>query len=262
MNLRLFRYKNFAICCFLMILVGGVLNAATVLEPQFLQQLMGYTATRAGEALGGGGFALLVVMPLAGVATGKFPARNMAAFGFACFAGAFYYTSTHFTLTMTFGFASWLRILQMFAIPFAFIAITTAAYVGLPKEASNQVSGIINFVRNVGGSIFIAITGAVVTNRSLFHQARLQESMQPGNPAYVNQVNALTSYFGGSGKGPGPGLMARAVIYQQLNQQAAAQAYQDIYRLLCWMAMGMVVCAFILSKNKPGQGAAAGEAMH
>ena len=121
-------------------------------------------------------------MPLAGMATGRFPARNMAAFGFACFAGAFYYTSTHFTLTMTFGFASWLRILQMFAIPFAFVAITTAAYVGLPKEASNQVSGIINFVRNVGGSIFIAVTGAILTNRSLFHQARLQESMQPGNP--------------------------------------------------------------------------------
>jgi DHA2 family multidrug resistance protein len=39
-------------------------------------------------------------------------------------------------------------------------------------------------------------------------------------------------------------------------------AYQDIYRLLGWMAMGMVACAFILSKNKPGQGAPAGEAMH
>jgi MFS transporter, DHA2 family, multidrug resistance protein len=262
MNLRLFQYKNFAICCFLMILVGGVLNAATVLEPQFLQQLMGYTATRAGEALAAGGIALLVVMPMAGVATGKFPARNMAAFGFLCFAGAFYYTSTHFTLTMTFAFASWLRVLQMFAIPFAFIAITTAAYVGLPKEASNQVSGIINFVRNVGGSIFIAVTGAIVTNRSLFHQARLQESMQPGNPAFVDQVNALTSFFGGTGRGPGPGLMARAAIYQQLNQQAAAQAYQDIYRLLCWMAMGMVLCAFILSKNKRGEGAPAGEAVH
>jgi MFS transporter, DHA2 family, multidrug resistance protein len=213
MNLRLFKYKNFAICCFLMILVGGVLNAATVLEPQFLQQLMGYTATRAGEALAGGGLVLLVVMPMAGVATGRFPARNMAAFGFACFACAFYYTSTHFTLTMTFGFASWLRILQMFAIPFAFIAITNAAYVGLPKEASNQVSGIINFVRNVGGSIFIAVTGAIVTNRSLFHQAHLQEYMQPGNPAFVSRVNALTDFFGGSGRGPQPGLMARAATY-------------------------------------------------
>jgi hypothetical protein len=53
MNLRLFKHKNFAICWLLMILVGGVLNAATVLEPQFLQQRMGYTATRAGEALRG-----------------------------------------------------------------------------------------------------------------------------------------------------------------------------------------------------------------
>ena len=76
------------------------------------------------------------------------------------------------------------------------------------------------------------------------------------------RTNALTSFFGGTGRGPGPGHMARAVIYQQLNQQAAAMAYQDIYRLLSWMAMGMVVCAFILSKNRPGQGAPAGEAMH
>ena len=262
MNLRLFKYRNFAICCFLMILVGGVLNAATVLEPQFLQELMGYTATLAGQALAGGGLILLVIMPLGGMATGKFPARNLAAFGFLCFAGAFYYTSTHFTLTMTFGFAAWLRILQMAAIPFAFIAITTAAYVGLPKEASNQVSGIVNFVRNVGGSIFIASTGAIVTNRSLFHQARLQENMQPGNPAYVGLLNALTHTFQSTAGDPAAGSMAQAALYQQLNQMATAQAYQDIYRLLSWMAMGMVLCAFLLSKNKPGQGAPKGEAVH
>jgi hypothetical protein len=157
----------------------------------------------------GGGLALLVAMPLAGIATGRFPARNLAAIGFACFTGAFYYTSTRFTLSMTFGFASWLRILQMIPIPFCFIAITNAAYVGLPKEASNQVSGIINFVRNVGGSIFIAVTGAIVTNRSLFHQAHLQENMLPENPAFVSAVNRLTAYFGGSGRGPGARLMAR-----------------------------------------------------
>jgi DHA2 family multidrug resistance protein len=262
MNLKLFKYRNFAICCLLMILVGGVLNAATVLEPQFLQQLMGYTATLAGQALMGGGLALVVIMPLAGVATGRLPARNLAAFGFVCFAGAFYYTSTHFSLTMTFGFASWLRILQMAAIPFAFIAITTAAYVGLPKDASNQVAGIINFVRNVGGSIFIAVTGAIVTNRSLIHQAHLQEHMQPGNLAYAIRLKALAGAFGGGTSGPGAAEMAHGVMYQQLIQQAAAQAYQDIYRLLSWMAMGMVACAFLLSKNKPGEGASAREAMH
>src|ERR1700728_837462 len=225
MNLKLFKYKNFAICCLLMILVGGVLNAATVLEPQFLQELMGYTATLAGQALAGGGLILLVIMPLGGMATGKIPARNLAAFGFVCFAVAFYYTSTHFTLTMTFGFAAWLRILQMAAIPFAFIAITTAAYVGLPKEASNQVSGIVNFVRNVGCSIFIAITGAIVTNRSLFHHAHLQEYMQPGNPAFVSRIHALTHALHSTAGDPAAGSMAQAAIYQQLNQMVTAMAY-------------------------------------
>src|SRR6202789_3353186 len=137
-NIRLFKFKNFAICTLLMLMVGGILNAATVLQPQFSQQLLGYTATVAGEALTGGGIALLILAPLSGIASDKFSALNFAIGGFPFFAFAFSYISTHFTLDMTFGFASWLRILQMFAIPFAFIAITTAAYVGLPKEASNQ----------------------------------------------------------------------------------------------------------------------------
>jgi MFS transporter, DHA2 family, multidrug resistance protein len=77
--------------------------------------------------------------------------------------------------------------------------------------------------------------------------------MRPGDPAFVSRVNALTSFFAGTGRGPDPSDMAQAAIYQQLNQQAAAMAYQDIYLLLSWMAMGMVACAFILSKNKPRQ---------
>ena len=262
MNIRLFKYKNFAICCLLMVLVGGVLNASTVLQPQFMQQLLGYTATLAGEALTGGGIALVIVMPLAGIATSKFAARNLAAVGFMFFAIAFYINSVSINLGLSFGYNAFLRVILMIPIPFCFISITNAAYVGLPREASNQVSGIINFVRNVGGSIFIAVTGALVTNRSLFHQARLQESMQPGNPAYVSQLNALTHAFGGSIQGPGAATLARASIYQQLNQQAGAMAYQDIFRMLCWMAITMIGFAFLLSKNKPGQGAPAGEAVH
>src|SRR5271168_4897663 len=81
-NLKLFRFKNFAICCFLMMLVGGVLNANTVLQPQFMQQLLGYTATTAGLALTAGGITLVIVMPLAGFATSKVSARTLTVIGF------------------------------------------------------------------------------------------------------------------------------------------------------------------------------------
>jgi DHA2 family multidrug resistance protein len=263
MNLKLFKYKNFAICSLLMLLVGGVLNAATVLQPQFTQDILGYTATISGEALTGGGIALLIVMPLAGIATGRFAARNLAVIGFAFFTFAFYYSSTHVTLGMSFFDNALLRIIQVIPIPFCFIAITNAAYVGLPREASNQVSGIINFVRNVGGSILISLTGALVTNRTLFHEARLQNAMQPNAYGYANQLSGLTGFFGNiTGNHAAATTMAQASIYQQLNQQASVMGYADVYRVLCWMSVGMVGAAFLLSKNRPGEGAPAGEAMH
>jgi DHA2 family multidrug resistance protein len=257
-NLRLFKFKNFAICCFLMMLVGGVLNASTVLQPQFLQQLLGYTATNAGKALTAGGISLLVVMPFAGWATGKFAARNVAASGFVIFAFSFWYSTTQLSLDMSFGNASWLRVIQLAPIPFCFISITTAAYVGMPKEASNQVAGLINFVRNIGGSIFIAVTGAAVTTRSMHHEALLQEGMTSLNIPFQQQAQGTGAYLAqnfGSANSSG---MAQASIYNQLQRQAAMLGYQDVYKMLFWMAIGMVFLAFLLNKNKPGQGAGGG----
>jgi DHA2 family multidrug resistance protein len=55
--------------------------------------------------------------------------------------------------------------------------------------------------------------------------------------------------------------MALATIYNQLNQQAQMQAYQDVYMELSWMSVGLVALAFLLSRNKPGAGVG-GAAMH
>jgi DHA2 family multidrug resistance protein len=257
-NLRVFRYRNFAICCFLMMLVGGVLNANTVLQPEYMQELMGYTATTAGMALTAGGIALVIVMPLAGFATGKISARTLAVCGFIMFTFTFRYAAAVTNLQMTFAQQSILRVIQMLPLPFCFISITNAAYVGLPKEASNQVSGLINFSRNIGGSILIAITNAQITNRSLFHQQRLQSDMQPGSPGYQSQLHALTGFFGG---GPDGASRALGSIYNQLNRQALMQAFQDVYIELSWMSAILVLFAFLLNKNKPGEGPKA-EAVH
>jgi DHA2 family multidrug resistance protein len=261
-NLKVFRFKNFAICCFLMALVGGVLNANTVLQPQFMQQLLGWTATTAGLALTAGGVTLLFMMPLAGIATGKISARYLTAFGFVMFIVTFHIAAEVTTLNMTFARASWLRVVQMLPLPFCFISITTAAYVGMPKEDSNQVAGLINFSRNIGGSILIAITNAQVTTRSMWHEQHLQASMDSANIQYQQHVNALTGFFGGGGGfgGPNSTAMALANIYNQLNREAAAQGYQDVYMELSYMSIGLVVLAFLLSKNKPGEGPGAGAA--
>jgi DHA2 family multidrug resistance protein len=236
-------------------LVGGVLNANTVLQPQFMQQLLGYTATTAGMALTAGGITLMIVMPIAGFATGKISARTLALIGFTLFVLTFRYAANVTTLDMTFSAASWLRVVQMFPLPFCFISITTAAYVGMPKEQSNQVAGLINFARNLGGSILIAITNAQVTSRTTWHQQHLQSAMTSDSIGYQQHLHTLAGFFGGSFGVPNGQGMALANIYNQLNRQAAMQGYQDVYMELSWMSVGLVALAFLLSRNKPGAGA-------
>jgi DHA2 family multidrug resistance protein len=258
MNLRLFKFRNFSICCFLMLLVGGILNAGTVLQPQMLQQLLGYTATNAGKALTWGGLALLLAAPIAGILSDKLPARTIVATAFVFFSGAYWYVSSHISLDMSFGHNSLLRVIQVLPIPFCFIALTNAAYVGLPREASNQVSGLINFARNIGGSILIALSGAQVTNRTLFHEARLQNYMSYANQQFQQQVISLGNLLGIAAGTPQGSYAAQASIYTQMNSQAAIMGYADVYRMLAWLTAGMFFLAFLLSKPKGGEKAPEG----
>src|ERR1700743_1997102 len=190
-DLRLFKFKNFAVCAFLMLLTGGLLNATTVLQPQFLQQDLRYTATIAGLSLSGGGLALLVAMPMAGQAVSRFPARNLIALGFVIFAVGCSSRPSHISLLISFGFASELRVVQIIAIPFVFISVTTAAYFGIPPEKNNQVSGLINFVRNIGGSILISLTNALVTERAQWHQSTLSKNTTLASSNYQQQIDSL-----------------------------------------------------------------------
>jgi len=251
MDLKLFKFKNFAMCCFLMMLTGGLLNATTVLQPQFLQQTIGYTATIAGFTLSGGGLALIFAMPFAGQAVGRFPARNLICFGFVLFAVGYAYTASHLSLDISFQLASIMRVVQVISIPFVFISVTTAAYFGLPSEKNNQVSGLVNFSRNIGGSVLISITNAMVTERGLWHQNQMRKYLTPGGAYFQSQVDALTSYFTATVGKANAGAMAQGEIYNQLNQQANALAYVDVFWILCGASILMVPLAFLLDKNNP-----------
>ncbi len=254
MDLRLFKFKNFAVCAFLMLLTGGLLNATTVLQPQFLQQNLGYTATVAGLSLSGGGLVLLLAMPMAGQAVSRFPARNLIAFGFILFALSYLYTASHLSLLISFGFASKLRVFQIVAIPFVFISVTTAAYFGIPPEKNNQVSGLINFVRNIGGSILISLTNALVTERAQWHQSTLSKNTTLAGSNYQQQIDALRHTFDNlAGKSNGLHL-AQGQIYQQMQQQTQALAYVDVYYVLAIAAILMIPMAFLLDRNQPGGG--------
>jgi MFS transporter, DHA2 family, multidrug resistance protein len=253
-ELRLFKHANFATCCFLMLLVGGILNAGTVLQPQFMQASLGYTATIAGMALSGGGLILVFVMPFAGKAVSMFPARNLIAIGFTGLSIAYFYVATHLNLGISFRFASWLRIIQVAPIPFVFISVTTAAYFGFPREKSNQIAGLINFVRNIGGAILISLTNAAVTEMTQYHLAHAIRNLTPSDAIFQQRLDTLTEHFTGAAGSANAAAMAQGNIYQQLLQQMQTRAYVDVYFMLAYATLLMIPTAFLLRKNQPGGG--------
>ena len=65
-DVRLFKNANFATANMMMFMVGAVSFATTVLMPQFLQTLMGYTAESAGMVLSVSAVLLLIELPFVG----------------------------------------------------------------------------------------------------------------------------------------------------------------------------------------------------
>jgi MFS transporter, DHA2 family, multidrug resistance protein len=74
-RIRLFGPGNFLISNVFMLLMGVIIFGSTQFIPQFLQEVLGYTATNAGLALSLGGVAMLVAMPVSGFLTTKIDPR-------------------------------------------------------------------------------------------------------------------------------------------------------------------------------------------
>jgi DHA2 family multidrug resistance protein len=254
-EVRMFKSFNFAASNLMMFMMGFMLFSTLVLIPEFLQTLMGYTAELAGLALFGGGVVLLVMMPIVGRLTSKIQARWLIATGWLCLAVGLFYCANQIDLFVSFGFASWLRIAQVVGIGFLFVPITAAGYIGVPPEKGDSVSGIINFMRNIGGSIGTSVVGTLITRRSQYHQQILIGHITPDSPAFRGSLHGLTSSIRHSGLGGvDANNQAIARYYRLVNQQAHTLSFMDTFWVLAVLCAIMFILAFFLKGNDPGAG--------
>src|ERR1700676_2303110 len=191
-DIRLFQRRNFATAMFFSFTLGIVLYGTTFMIPQFLQVLLGYSAVKSGEALAGGGFAMICMLPLVGALVSRVDPRKLMTFGFVCISAALYYMSSVFSLTMDFPTAFMIRTFQMMGLAFIFVPQNVLAYVGVPREKNNQISSMNSFVRNVGASIGIALIATSISRIGQQRRQTLVAHATPGTPAYDNMVGGLT----------------------------------------------------------------------
>src|ERR1700692_1781966 len=245
-DVRMYKNFNFAIANLMMFFLGMLLFASLVMMPLFLQTLMGYTAQSAGLVLSGASVIILFEMPIVGQLTTKIPAKYIMAFGWLCLAFGMYYSTKGLDLDISFGAASRLRIVQAFGLGFLFVPINLSAYVGVPAEKGNNVSGLVNFMRSIGSSVGTSMVTTILARRAQFHQSVLASHATRYDPAFRNQLSGLSQQLLHSGaSAPDAQAAAYGRLYRSLQVQSQTLAYIDTFMVLAIAAGIMLLMSFI-----------------
>ena len=257
-DLSMLTERNFAVACGIYLILGALLFGSTVIIPQMLQSLYGYTAQDAGEALGPGALVIVVMAPLVVKFSPKIGAGRMVAFGFLMVAVSMYHFA-HFSLAASYKDFALARILQGFGLAFVFVPTAAIAYSDLPPNKNNKASSMTNLFRNQGGSFGIAFATTMFSRRLQYHQSILGANVTAGRPEYRTFMRGLTDTLTHAGLSPGAAAVrARAMLGQTLGQQVSVLAYLDCFWLLGVIALAGFVLALGVKKFKPARGPGGG----
>jgi MFS transporter, DHA2 family, multidrug resistance protein len=224
------------------------------LIPEFLQTSLGYTAERAGEALSPGGFALMLMMPIAGRLTAsRADPRLLVSIGFVGTAFMLHRLTT-INLQMAFSNIVLLRVAQVCFLPLIFVPISTLNYVGVPREKNNQVSGLSNFARNLGGSIGTSLLSTFLARQNQIHNVNFAAHTSHGDPNFERWISGMKGVFQAQGyDAVTAGNKALALAYQTVQAQASTLSFENSF----WVMSVVIICLaplpFIMRRPRPGE---------
>jgi DHA2 family multidrug resistance protein len=190
--------------------------------------------------------ATLFVMPVSGYLTGKIDPRILIGFALTVQGIALWNMSTLNT-QITFENAAIARMVQSVALPFLFVPITNAAYVGLDPRENNQAAALLNVARNLGGTLGISFSQNMLAMRSQVHQAHYVETLNPLNPAYTDAIARISHGLMAHGLSQAAAAKAAgAVLYRQLLKQASMLSYIDVFHVLMIVTFCVVPLVFLM----------------
>jgi MFS transporter, DHA2 family, multidrug resistance protein len=258
-DLRLFAQRNYSMATFMMFALGVVMYGTTVLLPILLQTQMGYTAEWAGLVLSPGGIVTLLVMPLVGRLLSKYQPRWLVICGFIILSVGMYRLSE---LSLATDFWTFVGVwtISRGGMPFLFVPINVMAFAYVPREKTNNATGLINLTRNLGGSVGISLVAAAQNHMSQVSQNNLSGNITATNPIFAARLHNLQAALLAAGSGPVQAAQqAQALLYNELLRQSAMVAYINVFRILAWICVALIPLMFLM---KPAQPRAGGAPVH
>ncbi len=257
-ELTLLRERNFAIACVYYFIFAFGLFGSTVLIPEILQTLFGYTATDAGLVLGPGAAVITLLAPFVVRIVPRVGAKRLLGASFTIAALSMFYYSGLTTQTDYFHFAL-ARAYQGFGYAFMFVPVTQLAYSYLPKNKNNKGSSLTNLCRNWGASFGIAFVTTMLQRRTQYHQSVLVSHLTSADGIVQQFVNGTSHYLLTRGtSGPDSIHQSYGLVSSVMTQQATMLAAMDCFHLLGLVVILGLPLAFLIRHFQIGAAAGAG----
>lgn len=255
-DLRVFDSRSYSIGVFLMTVLGFVMYASTVLLPLMLQTLLGYPPMEAGIAMAPRGIGSLLMMPVVGILIGRVDPRKLLAVGMSLSGGTLLWLS-RLNLQAGYWDIFWPQLAQGAGMSLLFVTLTTVAMDAIPRERMGNATSLFNFMRNIGGSIGIAVTATMVYRSQQTLSVRLGESVTIYDPATQSLLAQLKGGFMAAGADAATAAQrAYGALFGVVQQQAAIVSFVRVFEALGILFLVMLPLVLVMRRPPRGGGPA------
>src|SRR5262245_34539358 len=220
LDLTVFGDRNFAVCSLAILLVGLGFNSSLLLVALYTQQILGYDAWSSGLTLAPGGAGTLIALLISGRLVSRVDQRLMLLAG--CTGQGFaLWLMTQVTPTMDYWNLAFPRFIQGFSQGFIFVPLQALSLATVTTERLGNATAGYNMLRNIGGSVGVAVATTMLARRSQYHQVALVGRLDPYSAAMDERLRDWTAHFVAQGTDTfTAGRRAMAMVYREAVTQA------------------------------------------
>lgn len=251
LDLRLLKIRNFGISNIMFFFFGIVLFGNAFLIPLYLQNSLDFTPTQSGMVFLPLGIVQALTSPVSGYISDNYSKKMPIAAGVIIVAVSFYlfHFLSLFTEHAQFMIPMYMR---GFGIGLLFTPLSSVALMDIPRDKMAQASGLFNTIRQVGGSVGVAILGSLLVRRNNFHTQAFAQAVNDRSEVFKHTISAAKYYIKDATGAVGSNaiVQAKSLVARNLAAQSFVQSINDDFFIGAILAIILLVPLIFLKIPK------------
>ncbi|MTK54601.1 DHA2 family efflux MFS transporter permease subunit [Paludibacter sp.] len=252
LDIRLLRDRNFGLSNLFMLIFGLGMFGSTFLLPLYLQNSLGYTALQSGAVFLPVGIIQGLVSPIVGLVSDKTNPKIPILIGISMLAASFF-INYNLSFTSEHSFIMLALYIRGFGMGLIFAPLSSMSLLTISREHMAQASSISNTVRQIGGSLGVAILSTLLTSRTSFHAQVYGQAIESTSQTFQNVTQNMAYYIQQHGGSTLPTALkqGQTLLMQHVNVQAFIQGVDDDFFLAAVISLlGFIPILLSHSKKK------------